>query len=67
MKRLGFFFRDDLTLISYTTTKIDVPKKMNRMPTEVPQMFDVETYRKGDIGKTKVETIYTKNPTISFE
>jgi hypothetical protein len=36
MKKLGFFFRDDLTLISYATTKIDVPKKMNRMPTELP-------------------------------
>ena len=33
------FFRDDLMLIAYTTTKVDAPKKISRLPTD-PVMLD---------------------------
>ena len=35
-KKLGFFTKDDLTLIPYTTTKVDLKKKVSRLPSDVP-------------------------------
>lgn len=42
---MPFFFKDDMVLIAHTTTKVDVPKKINRMPKESPELLDPETYR----------------------
>ena len=40
--KLGFFFREDFTLINYTTTKIDVEKKKSKLPKDQPKVeFDI--------------------------
>ena len=35
---MGFFYRDDFTLIAYTTTKLDIKKKISRIPKDAPQV-----------------------------
>ena len=35
-KKLGFFYKEDISLIPYTTTKVDIKMPVNRMPTETP-------------------------------
>ena len=45
---MPFYFRDDLILIAYTTSKQDVRKKISRMPHDDPQYLDVESFRKRD-------------------
>ncbi len=36
---MGFYYRDDFTLIPFTTTKVDVKKNVSRMPHEAPEVY----------------------------
>lgn len=36
IKKMPFFFKDDFTLVTYTTTENDLKKNINRMPQETP-------------------------------
>eukprot|EP01017_Pseudomicrothorax_dubius_P030675 TRINITY_DN3847_c0_g3_i2.p2 TRINITY_DN3847_c0_g3~~TRINITY_DN3847_c0_g3_i2.p2 ORF type:complete len:554 (+),score=180.33 TRINITY_DN3847_c0_g3_i2:2572-4233(+) len=38
-KRIGFFFKDDLVLDRYATSKFDIEKAISRMPVEPPQIL----------------------------
>ncbi|EGR30983.1 protein kinase domain protein [Ichthyophthirius multifiliis] len=37
-KKMAFFYKDDLTLMQYCTTKIDVKNKLSNMPKDQPQV-----------------------------
>lgn len=39
MKKMPIFFKDDFTLVAYTTTENDMKKAINRMPTEQPVVW----------------------------
>ena len=37
---MPFYFKADMILIKYTTTKVDLDKKTKRMPDEEPTLMD---------------------------
>lgn len=41
MKKMPIFFKDDFTLVAYTTTEADMKKAIMRMPQSQPEVFNL--------------------------
>jgi serum/glucocorticoid-regulated kinase 2 len=61
---MKFFFRDDIMLIEYTTTKVDAPKKVSRMP-DNPELLNAEEFASGELRSPNIEQIFVQTKSTS--
>jgi|JI6StandDraft_1071083.scaffolds.fasta_scaffold11106_7 hypothetical protein len=59
-KKMPFFFKDDLSLTKYCTTKVDLKEKISKLPKEKPQYLDPESLKTNENCKGKSETIFSR-------
>jgi hypothetical protein len=50
---MAFFFKDDLSLTKYCTTKVDMKEKVSKLPKEKPQYLDPESLKNNENSKGK--------------
>lgn len=70
---MPIFFKDDFTLVAYTTTEADMKKAIIRMPQSQPevfnltirQLFDAEEFKARVSNKVQSEILYVKPNTQS--
>lgn len=60
-KKMAFFFKDDLSLTKYCTTKVDLKEKISKRPKEKPQYLDPEGLKTNETCKGKSETIFSRS------
>jgi len=56
-KGLGFYYKDDINLTNYTTTKADKKKNISKMPTGGAVFLNEETLKKNKEGADKQKTV----------
>ncbi len=64
-KNMPFFFKDDLTLAKYCTTKVDYKNKVSKLPKEKPQYLDINSLKTNDNSKGRSEIVFCRERSSS--
>jgi serum/glucocorticoid-regulated kinase 2 len=59
-QKMAFFFKDDLSLTKYCTTKVDIKDKVSKLPKEKPQYLDADSLKNNENSKGKSEIVFCR-------
>ncbi|KAL4427052.1 hypothetical protein ABPG74_001007 [Tetrahymena malaccensis] len=60
-RKMAFFYKDDIVLMPFCTTKIDAKKKRSNLPTCQPDMVDPETMNDNENAKGKSDLVFNRS------
>ena len=58
-QKMAFYFRDSLTLVDYSTTKMHLKAKINHKPNDDPTLLDSDQIEEYSLPKVKFELVYS--------